>query len=157
MEMAPADVERVRQSYALVRCVGATAARLFYQRLLELEPPVHSQFVGDWRVQRVRLLANLQLLVDSLDYPPALLDFAQRLDTTNDALGLLLSQREIGSQALLWMLRRVLGPGFTPEVRRAWQQAIATLQAALPHEEVPAPASTNTPNPCHSDRSSEAV
>jgi hemoglobin-like flavoprotein len=129
-----------------VRCVGATAANLFYQRLLELEPQASSQFPGDSRIQRVHFLANLQFLVESLDRPQALFGFAQRLLSTHDALGLLLSHGEIGSQALLWMLRRVLGPGFTPEVRLAWQQAIATLQATLPPEEVHDTPATNTTN-----------
>jgi hemoglobin-like flavoprotein len=129
MEMAPGDVELVQQSFALVRCVGATAANLFYQRLFELDPAARELFPGDLKVQRVQFLATLHFFIQSLEQPQALLAFGQRLQPGQDALGLLSLEGDAAGQALLWMLRRVLGPGFTPEVRQAWQQAVATIQA----------------------------
>lgn len=94
------------------------AGALFYERLFTLNPDFRALFKHDMRVQGMKLMTMLAVIVydDPGEVLQAIRDMSQRhaaygvKDPDYDALG----------ESLLWMLEQLLGEAFTPAVRDAW-------------------------------------
>jgi hemoglobin-like flavoprotein len=110
--MTPGQVRSVQESFQLVAPYAADAACIFYEELFRIAPDTRDLFPDDLRAQRSILVQMLAMVVKSLG--------------------------NVG-QALLSMLRRVLGPHYTEEVQDAWSAAYNMLArlmleaASMPH------------------------
>jgi hemoglobin-like flavoprotein len=115
-----AEQELVRLTFAKLALMPEVAGALFYERLFSLHPDFRPMFKHDMRIQGVKLMTMLAMIVYNLHQPgqvlPAVRDLGQRhigygvKDADYDALG----------EALLWTLEQVLAEDFTPAVRDAW-------------------------------------
>ena len=118
--MNRADVAIVQSSFAKVAPIAGTAARLFYDRLFELDPAVRPLFKTNLDEQGRRLMAMIAAAVNGLGDLPALLPVLQDLGRRHARYGVNPGHYSIVGQALLDTLEKGLGPDFTPETRKAW-------------------------------------
>ena len=96
------------------------AGALFYERLFEVNPDFRPLFRDDMRIQGVRLMTMLAVIVYNLpeagQSPPAIRDLAIR----HVEYGVRPADYDALREALLWTLEQALGKDFRPSVRKAW-------------------------------------
>ena len=96
------------------------AGALFYERLFATNPSFRLLFKGDMRIQGVKLMAMLAMVVYNLPEPGAVSPAIRDLAIRHVEYGVKLSDYDTLQEALLWTLGQVLGEDFTPAVREAW-------------------------------------
>ena len=110
----------VRTTFASLAVMPEVAGALFYERLFEANPSFRPLFKSDMRIQGVKLMAMLAMVVYNLPGPgrvlPAICDLAVR----HVEYGVKLADYDAMREALLWTLEQALGEDFTPAVREAW-------------------------------------
>jgi len=115
-----AQQELVRTTFAKLAVMPEVAGALFYERLFAANPTFRSIFKDDMRIQGVKLMTMLALVVYDLPepghVPPAIRDLAVR----HLEYGVKLADYDTLRESLLWTLEQVLGKDFTPAVREAW-------------------------------------
>jgi len=136
------DTERrvIQDTWQLVLPVAETAADLFYKRLFELQPSFKQYFTSDLKQQKHKLIAMLDFVVRSLDWPESAW---RREDVTEDddlflvmvALGrrhrelynIPDSSYDTVGEAWLWTLDYSLGKKLDASARAAWTKVYALL------------------------------
>jgi hemoglobin-like flavoprotein len=126
-EMTPEQIKLVQETFAKVAPISEQAAVLFYGRLFEIAPQVRAMFPDDMTEQRRKLMATLAIVVKGLSNLETILPAAASLATRHVAYGAKAEHYPVVGDALLWTLKRGLGPDWTPEVAEAWTTAYATL------------------------------
>jgi len=115
-DMTPEQTTLAQTSFAQVAPLAETAARPFYDRLLELSPSLRGLLKEDLREQRMKLMAMLTIAVNNLHQWGAAAPHVKQL-------GLLhITPPDCGTvrTALIGTLEKGLGEAFTPPVRDAW-------------------------------------
>ncbi len=123
--------ELVQTSFEQVRPIADAAAALFYNRLFELDPTLRPLFKGDMKEQGRKLMDMITLAVKGLDRPEALLPALAALGRRHAGYGVNKHDYETVGEALLWTLEQGLGPGFTPDVREAWEAVYGFVAGAM--------------------------
>jgi hemoglobin-like flavoprotein len=119
-----------------------TAARLFYDRLFEIDPTTRPLFdAADLAEQRRKLVQALTTVVRGLDHLEALVPSIADLGRRHARYGVTDSHYETVRAALLWTLEQGLGSRWTPDVKAAWSGAY-TLLADVMRAAASEPAST---------------
>jgi hemoglobin-like flavoprotein len=129
----------VRESWAHVAPMAEVVATLFYNRLFELDPELHSIFVStnrhfaksDLHEQSNLLVQTLSFAVTGLGTPQQLLPAVEQLGKRSVRYGVKESHYKTVGAALLWTLEKCLCEGFTPEVREAWTQTYSLLSTVM--------------------------
>ncbi|HEX3771595.1 MAG TPA: globin domain-containing protein [Polyangiaceae bacterium] len=133
----------IRDTWRLVVPIADTAADLFYKKLFELRPDYRALFTGDLVSQKKKLVAMLNFIVKSLDWP----DAAWR-DTVAEENDLFLVVLALGrrhtdlykvpdaayaavGEALLWTLDYGLGKKFDGPARDAWTQVYTLVATTM--------------------------
>ncbi len=116
--MTPSEQEVVRASFAEVALMPEVAGALFYERLFILNPDFRALFKHDMRVQGMKLMTMLAVMV--YDDPGEVLQAVRDMGQRHAAYGVKNPDYDAVGEALLWMLQQLLGDGFTPTVRDAW-------------------------------------
>ena len=129
--MTPQQVELVQRSWRAVAPVGDTAAELFYGKLFSLDPSLRGLFRNDLRDQGRSLTAMMSVAVHGLARPEKILYAVEQLGRRHAAYGVQPRHYETVGAALLWMLEKVLGEAWTPEVREAWIATYNLLAKAM--------------------------
>ena len=110
----------VRTTFARLAVMPEVAAALFYERLFAANPSFRPLFKDDMRIQGVKVMTMLAMVVYNLPEPgcvlPAIHDLAVRHVEYRVELGDYDALRE----ALLWTLEQALGEDCMPAVREAW-------------------------------------
>jgi hemoglobin-like flavoprotein len=125
------QVTLVKDSWAQVLPISETAARLFYQRLFELDPELRSLFKSDITEQGRKLMQMITAAVRGLDNMSALLPLLQDLGRRHMNYGVRRKDYDTVGTALLWTLEQGLGLRFTPEVRSAWTTLYSVLASTM--------------------------
>ena len=123
--------ELVQTSFEQVRPIADAAAALFYNRLFELDPTLRPLFKGDMKEQGRKLMDMITLAVKGLDRPEALLPALAALGRRHAGYGVNKHDYETVGEALIWTLEQGLGPGFTPDVREAWEAIYGFVAGAM--------------------------
>ena len=96
------------------------AGALFYERLFATNPSFRPLFKNDMRIQGVKLMTMLAMVVYNLpepgQVPPSIHDLAVR----HAEYGVKLTDYDAMREALLWTFEQALAEEFTPTVREAW-------------------------------------
>jgi hemoglobin-like flavoprotein len=129
--VTPSDQEIVRASFAEVALLPEVAGALFYERLFTLDPQLRGLFKHDMRVQGVKLMAMLDVIVSHLDEPDAILPAIREMGERHADYGVKESDYDAVGDSLLWMLEQVLGDGYTPAVRDAWAACYGELARGM--------------------------
>lgn len=96
------------------------AARLFYDRLFEIDPTLIPMFRGDVRAQGRKLITMILFAVNGLNDMKNLEPKVRLLGKDHIRYGVRPEDYPVMGNALLWTLKAGLGHDFTPEVEQAW-------------------------------------
>lgn len=118
--MTEHEKELVKSSFAKIVPIAEPAADLFYSRLFEIAPYVRPLFNGDMKDQGKKLIATLNIAVNSLDRFETIIPALKKMGRDHTSYGVSNAHYDIVASALLWTLERGLGAEFTDEVRNAW-------------------------------------
>ncbi len=112
--------ELVRTTFARLAVMPEVAGALFYERLFTANPSFRQLFKNDMRVQSLKLMTTLAMVVYNLPEPGKVLPAIHDLAIRHVGYGVKLADYDALREALLWTLEQVLGKDFKPAVREAW-------------------------------------
>ena len=118
--MNAAQQELVQTSFAKLAVMPEVAGALFYERLFAVNPSFRQLFKNDMRVQGLKLMTMLAMVVYNLREPGQILPSIRDLAVRHVEYGVKLADYDALAEALLWTLEQALGKDFTPSVREAW-------------------------------------
>jgi hemoglobin-like flavoprotein len=120
-DMNSRQIELVQQSFSKVQPIAVEAARLFYQRLFELDPSLRPMFRGDIEEQGRKLMQIIGVAVGSLRQWDRIAPAVEEMGQRHAGYGVRDEHYGTVATALLWTLEQGLGKEqFTDEVRDAW-------------------------------------
>lgn len=126
--MSPEQKSLVKQTWQKVVPMADTAARLFYDRLFEIDATTRPLFKAtNPAEQRRKLIQALTVVVEGFDHLEALVPTLADLGRRHAQYGVTDGHYDTVGAALLWTLEQGLGSGWTPEVKAAWSAAYAQL------------------------------
>jgi hemoglobin-like flavoprotein len=130
--MSPEEKVLVKESWQKVLPIADTAARLFYDRLFEIDATTRPLFQAtNLAEQRRKLIQALTVVVQGLDHleklAPALADLGRR----HAQYGVSNAHYDTVGMALLQTLEQGLGSAWTPQVRAAWSRAYALVAGIM--------------------------
>jgi hemoglobin-like flavoprotein len=124
--MSPDQKALVKETWKKVVPIADTAARLFYERLFQIDPATTALFVTtDLAEQRHKLMQALAFVVQGLDRPEALEAALADLGQRHAAYGVVDGHFDSVGASLLWTLEQGLGSDWTPQAKAAWADAYA--------------------------------
>jgi hemoglobin-like flavoprotein len=118
--VTPTQQELVRLTFSKLAVMPEVAAALFYERLFAANPSFRSLFSQDMRVQGVKLMTTLTLVVYNLHQPGQVLPAIRDLGARHVGYGVKLADYDALKEALVWTLEQTLGDDCTSDVRDAW-------------------------------------
>jgi hemoglobin-like flavoprotein len=126
--MSPEQKALVKETWRKVTPVADTAARLFYDRLFDIDVTTRPLFKTTNPVeQRRKLIHAVTMVVQGLDHVEALVPTLAAMGRRHAQYGVTDAHYDTVGAALLWTLEQGLGSRWTPEVRVAWSDAYALL------------------------------
>lgn len=118
--MTPEQKMLVQTTFKDVVPIADTAAKLFYNKLFELDPELKSLFKGDMEEQGRKLMKIIGTAVNGLDQLDEIVPVVEDLGRRHVSYGVKDQDYNTVGTALLWTLQQGLDSGFTPEVEEAW-------------------------------------
>jgi hemoglobin-like flavoprotein len=112
--------ELVRTTFARLAIIPEVSGALFYERLFAASPSFRPLFKSDMRIQGVKLMSMLAMVVYNLPEPGPVLPAIRDLAVRHVEYGVKLEDYDAMREALLWTLEQALGEDFTPASREAW-------------------------------------
>jgi nitric oxide dioxygenase len=112
--------ELVRTTFAKLAVMPDVAGALFYERLFAANPSFRPLFKNDMRIQGVKLMTMLAMVVYNLPEPGPALPAIRDLAVRHVQYGVKLADYNSVGEALIWTLEQALGEDFTRAVREAW-------------------------------------
>ena len=125
------EKELVQTTWAQVIPISDVAARLFYDKLFELDPEVRPLFTSDMEEQGRKLMQMITVAVQGLDDLDQTLPAVRGLGRRHADYGVQGEHYDTVGAALLWTLGQGLGDDFTPEVEEAWATTYAVLASVM--------------------------
>jgi hemoglobin-like flavoprotein len=129
--MTPEQADLIRKSFDAMWPMHGRLAVLCYQRLFELAPEARAMFPEDMERQHLKLMDMIAALVGALEQRDLFQSLVMQSGRRHAGFGVRPSQYAAFGDALLWSLERQLGPSFTPDLRDAWRELYATVQAEM--------------------------
>lgn len=124
-------VSKVQSSWAKVMPISDAAAKLFYDRLFELDPSLRPLFKSDMAEQRKKLMKTLAVAVDGLNDVPRLLPVLKDLGVRHAGYMVQEPHYDTVGAALLWTLGEGLGDAFTADVEAAWTKVYGVIATVM--------------------------
>jgi len=121
----------VQDTFATIAPIADDAARLFYQRLFEIDPSLQGMFRGDMTEQRKKLMQMLTAAVKGLDRLDQLVPVVESLGRRHAGYGVSDAHYDTVGAALLWTLEMGLGRAFSAEVKEAWATVYGLLATTM--------------------------
>jgi hemoglobin-like flavoprotein len=121
----------VRTTFAKLAVMPEVAGALFYERLFSLNPDFRLLFKNDMRIQGVKLMTMLAVIVYNLHKPGEVLPAIRDLGKRHVEYGVKPADYDALADALLWTLEQVLAEEFTPAVRDAWAVCYQELSGEM--------------------------
>ncbi len=129
--MTREEKQLVRHSFEAIHDVAQPMAMLFYGKLFELDPSLKALFKAPMKEQAAKLVATLQVAVDSLDHLEVLLPKLRHLGQQHADYGVLPRHYELVEQSLVWAITRALEGGCSAATRTAWQTLLRLISAEM--------------------------
>lgn len=125
------DVILVQESFADIARASADFGAMLYERLFELVPDARPLFGTDLGVHGRKLFSALASAVAALDRLEPIFPTIDALGLRHRAYGVVERHYYAFGGALIWVLERLFGPAFTPELQHAWRQAYGILSTRM--------------------------
>ena len=125
--MTPEQIKDVKLTWTKVLLIEETAADLFYKKLFELDPTLRQLFKSDIKGQGQKLMATINVAVQSLDNLSAIVPAVEDLGRRHNDYGVSEKDYDTVGAALIWTLDQGLGKDFTDEVKQAWIEVYTLL------------------------------
>lgn len=129
--MTPKQVILVKNSWARIVPIADKVAKLLYNKVFELDPPLQPLFTGNMLEQGRKIMHMIDATVNSLDKLDAILPAVEQLGERHAEYGVKDKDYDTLRAALLWTLETCLGETFTPEVKEAWSATYNELATAM--------------------------
>ncbi|WP_422365720.1 globin family protein [Pelagibius sp.] len=130
--MTPSQIEIVNKTWRQVLALGDEVAKLFYDRLFEIDPAVRPLFTADnMPEQRKKLMLMLGAAVAGLEDLHALVPVLQDLGRRHVGYGVTEDHYDSVGAALLWTLERGLGEAWNEDVSEAWAAVYALVAEVM--------------------------
>lgn len=129
--ITPAQISRVRETFAVVAPRTDDLAMRFYGRLFNLAPETRGMFQGDMATQGRKLFQTLAAVIDGLDMLDQIVPLARALAIRHVGYGVQPRHYRIVGAALMDTLRGALGNAFDDETEAAWEAAYALLSEEM--------------------------
>ena len=124
--------ELVRSTWAMVAPISEDAARLFYNRLFEVDPSTMALFNHtNMAEQGKKLMQMIQVVVASLDNLERVRTAVEHLGRRHVEYGVKEEHYDSVGTALLWTLEQGLGEQFTAEAKEAWSETYGLLATIM--------------------------
>jgi len=123
--------ELVRATFARLAVMPEVAGALFYERLFADRPDLRPMFKHDMRVQGVKLMTMLAMVVYHLHEPDQVLPAIRDLGVRHVSYGVKRADYDALKEALLWTLEQALEEEFTAAARDAWMVCYDQLAGAM--------------------------
>lgn len=131
MSLTMEQVQLVTQSYALIARSPRSYSELFYHRLLLDHPFARALFPDDMTHQIVIFAKTMDVLVQNVanidSLRPTLSDLAKR----HVKYGVRAYQYAAVGKVLIDTFEEILGIGFTPDIRQAWEAVYREAAGAM--------------------------
>ena len=141
MTLSVDQKQLVQATWLKVLPIADTAAKLFYQRLFELNPAIANMFSRtNMSEQRLKLIQILTTAVKGLDSVEALVPALEELGRKHVRYGVQDEHYATVGAALLWTLEKGLGTLYTAKVAAAWTETYSLVAGVMRQaaREVPA-------------------
>jgi len=130
--MTPDQKDILRDTWQSVAPIADEAAKLFYDRLFEIDPATRPLFARTaMPEQRARLMEAIGLVIDKLDELELLVPTIEALGRRHVGYGVTDAHYVSVGAALLWTLEQGLGDAWTPEAAEAWSDAYTLLATTM--------------------------
>ena len=113
-----AQQEIVRTTFAKLAVMPEVAGALFYERLFSLNPGLRPMFKHDMRIQGVKLMTMLAMIVYNLHQPGHILPAVRDLGQRHVGYGVKDGDYDALREALLWTSRADSGGRLHPRGQR---------------------------------------
>ena len=126
------NVTLIQQTWDKVTPIADDAAKLFYDRLFELDPALRPLFAhSDMKEQRKKLMQMIGFAVRSLGKMDELIPAVRGLGKRHVGYGVQDHHYDTVGAALIWTLEQGLGDALTAEARESWTMVYSTLAAVM--------------------------
>ena len=125
--MTNEQIDLVQTSFKRIKPLAEEAAVLFYARLFELDPTLRPLFKSDIRLQGLKLMQTIELVVEGLNRTDGFVGDIRALGARHRGYGVEDRHYETVGAALLWTIEKALEPRFTAETGEAWSAAYDML------------------------------
>jgi hemoglobin-like flavoprotein len=130
--MTPQQKMLIHNSWRQVVPIADIAAKMFYDRLFEIDPGLRPLFVRtDMATQRTKLVQALATVVGALDQVEDIVPVLEDLGRRHAGYGVKDSHYDTVGAALLWTLEKGLGEAWTPAVNNAWAAAYTLVATVM--------------------------
>lgn len=129
--MTPQQIDFVQQSWEKVVPIAKDAAKLFYDRLFQLDPALRSIFHGDMEEQGRKLTTILTTVVRGLKNLEKLKQAVWQLGRRHAVYQVTKPMYATVAEALIWTLQQGLGAAFTDVIKEAWIEAYTVLASVM--------------------------
>lgn len=129
--MTPEQKQLVKESWEKVVPIQETATEMFYERLFTENPEVKPYFKGDMKEQGKKLMAMINMAVNSLDRIDNLIEPLKRAGKAHAGYGVKEKDYDKVGAAFLWTLEQGLKDAFTPEIKDAWTVTYLTVAGVM--------------------------
>ncbi len=127
-----AQIALVQDTWRRVLPIQNEVARLFYERLFELDPSLTSLFSSiDLRAQGRKLTSMVSVAVNGLTRLDSIVPAVRELGHRHAGYGVKDAHYDTVAKALLWTLEQGLGDAFTPQVLLAWTEVYGLLSTTM--------------------------
>jgi hemoglobin-like flavoprotein len=126
--------ELVQSSFSQVIPIAEIAAKMFYDKLFEVDPQLRRLFKTDLQDQGRKLMHMMGIAIKGLDQLNELVPALQFLGSKHIAYGVQAKDYDTVGTALIWTLEQGLGAAFTFEVKEAWIAVYQLLANAMQKE-----------------------
>ncbi|WP_133468708.1 globin family protein [Paraglaciecola marina] len=125
------QITLVQESFSKIVPISSLAAKLFYNKLFELNPKLKPLFKQDITEQGTKLMKMLGIAVNNLNNLEMLIPMVYTLGERHIGYGVKEEHYDTVGEALIWTLEQALGKAFTPELKDAWLIAYTTLATVM--------------------------
>ena len=133
--MTPEQIKLIRDNWNIVYSHRDNAAKVFYNKLFELDPKVKKLFKTPMQEQGKKLMAIIHMVVNSLDKLENIIDKVKELGERHTTYGVKKDDYETVGVALLWTLehvtKNIAKEEFTYKTKLAWTIAYTTLSSVM--------------------------